>query len=94
MYREKLLEVRAESEMHPCDRSDTSDVLCPTAFRLAKVGRVAPNPRQQMISEETCKVQFSLLVTHRWRLKNIPEIITGFQTELEGHEQLQLKGVS
>lgn len=56
MHREKLLEVHAESEMHPCDPSDTSDVLCPTAVRLAEVGRVAPNPRQQMISEKACKV--------------------------------------
>lgn len=94
MYREKLLEVRAESKMRLCDHSDTSDVLCPTAFRLAKAGRVPPNLRQQMISEETCTIQSSLLVTQGWQLRNMPEIIAGSQTSLEGHEQLQLEGVS
>jgi len=60
------MEARVETELHPCDRSDTWDVLCPAAFRLAKVGRVISNPRQQMMSEETHKIKFSLLVTHGW----------------------------
>lgn len=94
MYREKLLEVHAESKMHLCNHSDMSDALCPTAFRLAKASRVPPNLRQQTISEETCKVQSSLLVTQGWQLRNMPEIIAGSQASLEGHEQLQLEGVS
>lgn len=71
-----------------------SGVLCPTAFRLAKASRVPPNLRQQIISEETCKIQSSLLVTQGWQLRNMPEIIAGSQASLEGHEQLQLEGVS
>lgn len=83
-----------QSEVYPCDCSDASvSSALLLASRLAKVGRVASKTRQ-MVSEEACKVQSSSLVTHRWRLNSMPEIIACFYTAPEGHDQLQLKGVS